>query len=147
MLKTQNKFILEGGTIDVSWKFDRKAVGFLFIWRRGSFWFWKNYARIPSMGKMNFRAEGNKFDLEVRKLSIAGIKTISRLTLPVKQLSIENLAGLSLNHPEILMKQMSMTTVKDTKSAIYHSKINMNIKSPSIQIKSFGHILPISQVD
>ena len=118
MLKTNHKFILHGSTIQLSWNYGNRVTGIFFIWHRKSAWFWRNYTLVPPHGETSFRVCQNPFIVEIRKLTISGFKTISKLELPVYSLQTKGLETLINSRFGISLEQFQLDTNNKSTFAI-----------------------------
>jgi len=134
MLRTNHKFILHGSTIQVSWNTANQVKGAIFIWYKRSFWFWRNYTSISATGEMSFRVNQNPFIVEIRKFTILGFKTISKLELPVHSLQTKGLETEMSSRFGISLKRFHLETTKKSSVIIRNTKLNSEISTPQIHL-------------
>ena len=134
MLKTKHKFILHGSTIKVSWYYGNRENGAFFIWHKKSFWFWRNHTAIPPTGETSFLVSQNPFIVEIRKLTILGFKTISKLELPVNSLQTKGFETEINARFGISLERFHVETTKKSSIIIRNVKLNSEISAPQINV-------------
>ena len=134
MLRTDHKFIIHGSTLKVNWNYSKKPSGYIFLWTKKSAWFWRNYTLIPSNGETSFRVFQNPFTVEIRKLTISGFKTISKLELPVYSLQTKGLETEMNSRFGISIERFHVERVKKSTFALRNAKLNTEINTPQIHV-------------
>ena len=128
MLSRLPEKVILGQPITIHWDPNALDSSSLFLYRKKSFFFWKNYTRLINNGSQQIIVDSKEFQIELCSLKLLGFR---RLFFYKPEVRIISLKGIEMS-AEIPESQAQMAKPK-----ISAHKIQMRRKLPS-----FGFSLP-----